>query len=141
VLAAVSLGLCVATVVLWIASYSVAGMLSMVVRSRYPVELISYDGFVGLNGWHHWAEPFHHRFLGFHFNMPRRDLSSPWLIAIPYWLLTGCTLVFPVVWLRALRSVHVSGSCRMCGCDLRATPDRCPECGAIPQIRPAGTAA
>ena len=45
--------------------------------------------------------------------------------------------MLPTIWivLRRIRTrleIHSRGLCPVCGYDLRATPDRCPECGAIP---------
>jgi hypothetical protein len=42
-------------------------------------------------------------------------------------------LCWVVMRYREARAVHnFQGSCRNCGYDLRATPDRYPECGAFP---------
>jgi hypothetical protein len=56
-------------------------------------------------------------------------------VAIPYWLLLLPTLVAPWMivrqrWTRLRR--EELGLCLQCGYDLRETPERCPECGAIP---------
>ena len=54
---------------------------------------------------------------------------------IPYWLLLAATAVLPFarVVARLRRSKRASlNLCPTCGYDLRATPDRCPECGTIP---------
>jgi hypothetical protein len=54
------------------------------------------------------------------------------LIVIPYWLPTTLFALAPTAWLigrTRRRRRQRAGLCPNCGYDLRATPDRCPECG------------
>jgi hypothetical protein len=54
-------------------------------------------------------------------------------LSVPNWMLLVAFAVLPVVWLIRRRARHwaLVGRCRQCGYDLRATPDRCPECGSL----------
>lgn len=49
------------------------------------------------------------------------------VVGIPFWLLTALPLL-PLA-LGVFRLRRAKGLCPQCGYDLRATPDRCPECG------------
>ena len=68
----------------------------------------------------------------------RTDYNSPGLgvrraAYVPHWLVAGSLFVAPAGWLaRATRRrrARAAGLCRRCGYDLRASPGRCPECGA-----------
>jgi hypothetical protein len=61
-------------------------------------------------------------------------------LLIPMWLLVLATSAFPTIrcilgWRRIRRSRGTLNVCFKCGYDLRATPERCPECGAFRSAR------
>jgi hypothetical protein len=63
-------------------------------------------------------------------------LPSYTAVRVPTWLVMPLTLVVPVVSLVRYRGHgfvrrNTNGCCPSCGYDLRATPDRCPECGTV----------
>jgi hypothetical protein len=60
------------------------------------------------------------------------------IIGLPYWLLVLLFALPPAWWAigwkrRRNARRRAAGCCTRCGYDLRGTPDRCPECGAIPR--------
>jgi hypothetical protein len=60
---------------------------------------------------------------------------------IPHWFLLLASGLHPTVFAlfraRRKRAGWNRGKCDRCGYDLRATPERCPECGTVPPAQPA----
>ena len=85
-----------------------------------PEPLVNVAGFL-------WATP------GFNGS----DYSILCAASVPHWFVVAVTATLPACWLlsayrkRRREGRSKSGLCSGCGYDLRATPGRCPECGAI----------
>ena len=157
-LTAVSLLLCVAVVVLWIRSYlpeqfyprSYDGRILLIFAAKQHVYLFSSDNrnyslddairqiYAYTSGD---PQAVHFAFAGFEVALSDRQ-NGFWLFAIPYW-----AVALPLAaaagwgwWAGRRRSRReVAGRCLRCGYDLRASGERCPECGT-PAPHPAKSA-
>jgi kynurenine formamidase len=150
---ALSLVLCVASVALWVRSHS----LSDHYRSRWFTAAVPRGAIVllwtdrgpsiGRTPWGYRSAPaFDDEALeafptqwfllpgfGYLDTGPPKATRAYTVVRVRLWLVTAATAALPS--LRLLAAVarrarrHPSGLCPACGYDLRATPDRCPECG------------
>jgi hypothetical protein len=69
-------------------------------------------------------------FLGLRYRRLFQKGARPFvgsIVTIPYWI--PCVLTALPLALRRLRRKHREGHCTKCDYDLRASKDRCPECG------------
>ena len=71
----------------------------------------------------------------FHVQRGQRAVGE-WEVSVPHWGTATALAVLPAAWVIRLRrgrravARRQAGLCRSCGYDLRASPERCPECGA-----------
>ncbi len=144
---------CVATAVFWIRSYYREDFLYFYCGNSYAMAL-SYPGVatVEITRYQHTLEPppkrwdyasepanqtaLHWKRLGFcHRSEPALD-GIRHVNCFPFWFLCALTALPPV--LMGTRRIRRRSRREMCFCpvcnyDLRATPDRCPECGTNPK--------
>lgn len=155
-----SLLLCAATLVMWTRSYSQSELfccgddrtcfLLETGRGVLQLTIVRDSAVPGpsipASRWGHGSDapsdlyPLPHTFMGLGWG--RRVDVPPWYsfrpsVTIPHGYLVALFAVLPALFFyQRLRSQYrlVSGHCPLCGYDLRATPDRCPECGTrLPQ--------
>jgi hypothetical protein len=150
--AVVSLILFLAAVALWVRSYFATDRICRRIPPGPITCVLSSVGQIGVMQWEQSADTHDFRGLKYDSSMPEpitryfpRQRGSlgfghypgppTTLTVIPHWALVLMTAVSPAVWI--IRKLRIRRRirrcvCQSCGYDLRATPDRCPECGAIP---------
>ena len=73
----------------------------------------------------------------------RYSATDAWVLAVPWWpilLLTGTSAVTVIRRHLVTRRRRRAGQCLYCGYDLRASGERCPECGTATPKRTGATA-
>ena len=102
---------------------------SVRVRDYEVIALTDGSGSILPAGWN-FATPIHATGLPFHgMSVKHYWLALVFGILPAFWIVSGSYR-----W-RQRRRAAAKGRCSHCGYDLRATPDRCPECGAVPRTK------
>ncbi|HEV8290478.1 MAG TPA: hypothetical protein VGP94_01080, partial [Tepidisphaeraceae bacterium] len=144
ILCSLSLLLCLTSILFWyrshhITSHSLKIADSINIRKTSPrYWIVTHPNNLTLcrqvgKNWDHPLKEF--KFLGVRFGGLWGQNSMLWNLIIPFWLLTTLTAILPLfeipllirAFRKSLRDTH--GLCLHCGYDLRASPERCPECG------------
>ena len=69
------------------------------------------------------------------FHGPTRVIEIHRTVLVPCWFAAFVCAVPPALFIRRyIPRRSEAGRCRICGYDLRATPDRCPECGTAATV-------
>lgn len=115
---------------------SPAGRMVLVISRNGRMDVMHRTGWTGDPGFTHipssttstGATDYGRRLLGIGGGMAP---SGARYVNIPYWLPAGLFVLWPAIVIPGvLRRRRASrGLCPTCGYDLRASPDRCPECG------------
>ena len=71
-----------------------------------------------------------HSFAGFRWGVHQPN-SYARALMLPWWAMVFPGLTLPAVGAVRKRRATRNNLCTSCGYDLRATPDRCPECGGV----------
>jgi hypothetical protein len=77
----------------------------------------------------------HFGFLGIYYNESASGGPYTKILSIPFWLILLMSAAMPIAWHIVQRRKRCAarrrnlGLCPACGYDLRASPNRCPECG------------
>jgi len=105
----------------------------------YPVGFGVDSGDVAEHGLLALSSQLGHHWLGFGYLRDSKGSLPPFRLTrfqliIPHWAVAFAFALLPARWgLLRRRDGHrrKHGLCRSCGYDIRATPERCPECGAV----------